>query len=407
MKPTTLPLAAVVLICTSFPGIRTADICGSEPVPSAEVVDSVNAFTFDLYGCLAKQSQDNLFLSPASVSTALTMTYAGARGDTEAQMAAVLHLPDRNVHEGFHAMVEYLNALGEQEKFDLTVANALWAQRKYGFRREFTELLDAHYGAALRRVDYDRDTEAARRTINAWVEEQTNGKIRDLIPRDVLAGGLTHLVLTNAIYFHGHWRNQFEPDNTRPLPFTTAVGNAVETPMMVQEAEFQYAEDDAAQCLEMGYAGGDMTMTILLPRRKDGLSALEKGFSPADLRHWTERLRPRTVKVCLPKFSMTAQFQLEPVLASMGMSDAFAAGRADFSGMDGKKGMLYLHEVVHKGFVDVNETGTEATGATGAIVDLRGRPSPEFRADHPFLFLIRDTRTGAVLFLGRFNEPEP
>ena len=408
MKPIVLLLTAVMTAYAPIVAIAAADDSGSEIAqPPDEVVESMNTFALDLYGRLAAASEENLFLSPASISTALAMTYAGARGDTESQMAAVLRLPKRGVHEGFGAMVDYLNALGEQEKFNLTIANALWGQRDYDFRREFTDLLHTRYGAGLRQVDYRRDTEAARVAINAWVEEQTNEKIKDLIPPGILTA-YTRLVLTNAIYFHGHWQEQFNPDATRPLPFTTAAGEQVETLTMFQQAEFRYGEDSTAQVLEMGYAGGDMAMTLLLPKRQDGLNELEKGLDPVALQRWTERLRRREVKVYLPKFSMTAEFQLKSVLSAMGMSDAFNAASADFSGMDGTR-ELFVHEVVHKAFVDVNETGTEAAAATGVVVGITSAPlqPPVFRADHPFWFVIRDTRSGAVLFAGRLNDPRP
>ena len=393
---------AVVLFGAPVAGVAATEDVGPGAAPPAEVVNSMNRFAFDLYGRLAGQSQENLFLSPASVSTALTMTCAGAREDTASQMAAVLHLPEREVHEGFGAMLNYLNGLGTQGEVKLTLANALWAQRDHAFLPEFTGLLDSHYGAGLRRVDFRRDTEAARRTINTWVEEWTKEKIRDLIPRGVLAGN-TRLVLTNAIYFHGNWRRQFDPDGTRSLPFTTAAGREVQTPTMFQDAAFRYAEDATAQCLELEYAGGGMAMTILLPRRKDGLAELEKGLDAVAARQWVDRLRSRRVQVYLPKFSMTAEFQLKPVLAALGMPEAFDQ-RADFSGMDGTE-ELFLQEVVHKAFVDVSETGTEASAASGVVVG-RSLP-PVFRADRPFLFLIRDTHSGAILFVGRLTEPTP
>lgn len=383
-----------------------AEDAGPDAPPPA-VVASMNHFALDLYGHLAGQSQENLFLSPASVSTALAMTYAGASEDTATQMAEVLHLPESDVHKGFGAMVRYLNQWGAQEDLELSMANALWAQQDYEFLPEFTGLLDTHYGAGLRLVDFARDTEAARQTINGWVEEQTNEKIQDLIPRGVLAGN-TRLVLTNAIYFFGNWQQPFDAAKTAPLPFTTAAGLQVKTPTMHQEARFLYAEDAAAQCLEMAYEGGDMAMTILLPRQTDGWAELEGRLDASALQQWTDRLRPQRVRVFLPKFSSTAQFQLKSVLSAMGMTDAFTAPPADFSGMDGTR-ELFVQEVVHKAFVDVSEEGTEAAAATGVVVGVRSapRPAPEFRADRPFVFLIRDTRSGAILFIGRLAEPTP
>lgn len=407
MRLSFIRLCVAVVACAPWLPARADEPSTEAPAPPAAVVEGMNAFAFDLYGRLAAASDENVFLSPASISTALAMTYAGARGNTQSQMAAVLHLPERDVHEGFGAMVDYLNALGEEEEFDLTMANALWGQRDYAFRPQFTELLEARYGAGLRLVDFRGETEAARVTINDWVEEQTNEKIQDLIPPGVLTA-LTRLVLTNAIYFHGNWQEQFDPDATRPMPFTTAAGKEVETPTMFQEARFRYADDATAQVLEMGYEGGDMAMTILLPKRKDGLPDLEKDLDAAAMRKWTERLRSQQVKVYLPKFTMTTQFQLRSVLAAMGMPDAFNPKQADLSGMDGTK-ELFIQEVVHKAFVDVNEEGTEAAAATGVIVGVTSvpPPTPVFRADRPFLFLIRDTRSGAVLFVGRLNEPKP
>ncbi len=407
MRLSTVRPIVVVLACAPWLPAQAEEATAEAPAPPAAVVEGMNTFAFDLYGRLAAASDENVFLSPASISTALAMTYAGARGNTESQMDAVLHLPERNVHEGFGAMVDYLNALGKQEKFDLTMANALWGQRNYAFRPQFTELLDARYGAGLRLVDFQGETEAARVAINDWVEEQTNDKIKDLIPPGVLTS-LTRLVLTNAIYFQGTWEHQFNPDSTRPMPFTTAAGKEVETPTMFQEARFRYAEDAAAQCLEMGYKGADMAMTILLPKRKDGLPDLEKDLDAAALHRWTERLKAQKVKVYLPKFTMTTEFQLSGILAAMGMPDAFRPGQADLSGMDGTK-KLFIQEVVHKAFVDVDETGTEAAAATGVVVGITSvpPPMPTFRADRPFLFLIRDTRSGAVLFVGRLNEPKP
>jgi serpin B len=397
------PVGAIM--CLSVAMLHAAESADLPDPPAGEVVASMNAFACDLYGRLADASEDNLFLSPASISTALAMTYAGAGGDTESQMAAVLHLPRHNVHGAFGGMVDYVNALGEQDKFDLTIANALWGQRGYAFRPEFLDLLDRHYGAGLQPVDFRTDTEAARRTINTWVEQQTRDKIQDLIPSGVLTAA-SRLVLTNAIYFRGDWQEQFSVDRTQPLPFTTAAGERVKTPTMFQEARFQYAEDDTAQCLEMSYAGGDMAMTILLPRKADGLSGLESRLDAAVLERWSGKLRSRQVQVYLPKFSMTVAFQLKSALAAMGMPDAFVAGSADFSGMDGTR-ELFLQEVVHKAMVDVNETGTEAAAATGVVVGITSLPPPPvvFRAEHPFLFFIRDTRTGVVLFLGRLNTP--
>ncbi len=392
----------LMLAMAGFP-VRVGGDTGVAGVeePPAAVIEGMNQFAFDLYGRLAESPTDNLFLSPASISTALTMTSAGACGNTAEQMATVLRLPDQRVHEGFGALGDYLNALGAQDDFELTIVNALWAQPDYDFRREFTELLETRYGAGLRKVDFQRDTEGARQEINRWVEEQTRDRIQELIPPGVLTQ-LTRLVLTNAIYFQGFWEHPFDPDATRPREFTTAAGEKIETPTMFQNGVFRYAEDDAVQCLEMEYGEGDLAMTLFLPKQPDGLRELERNFDAAALRTWSERLQPQRMHVYLPKFSFTAEFGLSQVLQAMGMPDAFSR-QADFSGMDGTK-ELYLQEVLHKAFVDVDETGTEAAAATGVVVGITAMP-PVFRADRPFLFLIRDTCSGVVLFAGRLADP--
>lgn len=398
-------LALVVLLTTEL----TRSTQGAEPAapaaPPGQVVESMNEFAFDLYRRLAAESEDNLFLSPASISTALTMTYAGARGETEAQMAKVLRLPGRDVHQQGGAVVDYLNHVGNRGKLELTVANALWGQSGHPFREDFLGLLKSRYQAGLQTVDFRQQPEAARLRINGWVEQKTNQKIRDLIGPGVLTPR-TSLVLTNAIYFRGFWNDPFAAKSTRPLPFTSAAGDSKVTPTMFQKASLRYAEDPAAQCLELPYQGGEMVMTILLPRRGDGLSELERSLDAAALTSWAGKLRPRTVDVYLPKFSLTAEFKLKEVLSALGMPQAFDEQNADFSAMD-EAGELFIQQVVHKGFVDVNEEGTEAAAATGVIMAPTSAVvnKLEFRADHPFVFLIRDASSGLVLFVGRLDDP--
>ena len=367
--------------------------------PPAAVVEGMNAFGFDLYDRLAdaKGAQGkNLFYSPTSIATALTMTYAGARGNTATQMAEVLHLPKENVHEGYGAFVGYINEVGKAEQFDLTLANALWGQHDYDFLDPFTGLLNEKYEAGLRLVDFRDDVEGARQTINTWVEDRTNDKIEELLKRPDLAPD-ARLVLTNAIYFNGAWEHTFDPDRTREMPFTTAGGKKVDTPTMYQKKWRRYAETDTAQCIELAYKDSDMAMMVLLPKKADGLEALEKGLDTKTIAGWVDKLKKREVRLYLPKFKMTCRYELKPVLRSMGMTDAFVFGKADFSGMDGTR-LLYIGAVIHQAFVDVNETGTEAAAATAVVMRMGAarRPTPVFKADHPFVFLIRDTKTGAV-----------
>lgn len=396
-------MPAILIALPRLPTVRAE--MRPPTVPSRAAVESLNGFAFDSYRRLASDSEENLFLSPASVSTALAMTYAGASGNTEAQMAKVLRLPRRDVHLQAGTVVEYLNRIGNRDKLELTVASALWGQTDHPFRGDFLGLLQSRYQVSLQRVDFRGDPEAARLRINDWVEAHTNDKIRDLLGPGVLTPQ-TSLVLSNAIYFRGFWSSPFVVSSTQPLPFTTAMGEKKLIPTMFQTAPFKYAEDPTAQCLEMPYQGGELVMTILLPRRVDGLRGLERSLDAAALVKWVGKLRRQKLDVYLPKFSLTAEFKLKQVLTALGMPDAFDEGRADFSAMT-DKGKLFIQEVVHKGFVDVNEEGTEAAAATGVIMAPTSAVvnKLEFRADHPFVFLIRDASSGLVLFVGRLNDP--
>lgn len=379
-----------------------------------------NTFALELYAKLQSQ-EGNLFFSPYSISTALAMTYAGARGQTESQMAKVLHFPAganertksspmvmdrRQFASTFGEIINDLNKRGRKRAYTLSVANALWGQKGHGFLDEFLELVKANYGGRLSEVDFVGATEASRKTINAWVEKQTKEKIKDLIPPGVL-DSMTRLVLTNAIYFKGNWARQFKKDQTKDAPFTLADGSEIQTSMMNQTGEFGYMENDTFQGLELPYVKDELSMIILLPKDSDGLAELEKTLTPENLSQWLNRLYRREVVVGVPKFKATTQFSLASVLESMGMKDAFSE-KADFSGMDGKKD-LFISAVIHKAYVDVNEEGTEAAAATGVTMKLTSlgpSETPVFRADHPFLFLIRDSHSAGILFLGRVVNPK-
>jgi serine protease inhibitor len=391
-----------------------------EDVASQRIVEGNNRFALDLYAKL-RGRQGNLFLSPYSISTALAMTYAGARGSTASQMAEVLHFrvatdaktqqpPTAMDRERFASMfgrvIKDLNARGRKGSYTLTVANALWGQKGYGFLGQFLKSVRMNYDGWLNEVDFVAATEKARKTINAWVEKQTNDKIKDLIPPGVL-DPMTRLVLTNAIYFKGNWARQFKADQTKDAPFTLADGSKIQTPMMNQQAEFGYMETDSFQGLELPYANDELSMIILLPKTVDGLGELEKTLTVENLSQWLSRLFPREVIVSAPKFKATSQFSLASVLGAMGMKDAFTPA-ADFSGMDGKRD-LFISAVIHKAYVDINEEGTEAAAATGVTMRLTSiGPSriPVFRADHPFVFLIRDNHSGSILFIGRLTNPK-
>ena len=371
------------------------------------LVKGNNAFALDLYAQL-KTQEGNLFLSPYSISTALAMTFSGARGTTEKQMADVLHftLEQEQLNSEFHDLqIQLKNYV--KEGIELNIANALWFQTGYNLLKDFLELTEEHYDAGLNHVDFAKDCEAARRKINIWVEQKTNNRIQKLIkPRMINA--LTCLVLTNAIYFKGEWVNQFEEKLTQENPFYITPEITVDVPMMNQEDRFKYFESDELQVLEVPYKGDDLSMVILLPIKKDGLTELEDSVNTDRLQEWMNALAWRQVTVFFPKFTMTCEFKLGSALADMGMPIAFT-DEANFSGMTGGKD-LFISKVIHKAFVDVSEEGTEAAAATAVIMEgltsvVEPTPPTVFRADRPFIFVIRDNHSGSILFIGRLVDP--
>ncbi|MGA2070108.1 MAG: serpin family protein [Sedimentisphaerales bacterium] len=371
------------------------------------VVAGNNKFALELYSKI-NEKQGNLFLSPYSISTALAMTYAGAKSETEKQMADTLcfsTMSSEQLHEEFGSLIRKLNAAGEKGGYELVVANAIWGQKGYNFLPEFLTLVKTNYDGNLEQVDFKTQAEAARKTINAWVEKKTKDKIKELIKPKML-DSTTRLVLTNAIYFKGKWANQFMSVQTKDAPFTLLGGQKVNVPMMYQTEKFGYKEVNNIQVLEMPYVNNDLSMVVLLPKKLDGISELEKDLNNDNLARWIDDLRKRKVQVFFPRFKMTSEFELARVLGAMGMPDAFSAEKADFSGMNGNH-ELSISAVVHKAYVDVNEEGTEAAAATGVgvIATSIESPPPVFRADHPFIFLIRDNKSGSILFLGRVANP--
>jgi len=417
-------MVAALVIAASTLGHASANepVQASSSRETALVAQGNNAFAIELYRQL-QDGEGNLFFSPYSISTALALTYAGARGRTQEQMAEVLCFPTsvdglrklgtagepltpEQFAQAFGRIIKDLNARGGQGKYELRVANALWGQKDYEFLKPFVWLVEKQYGGKLQSVDFIAATEKAGQTINSWVEKQTNDKIRDLISQGML-DAMTRLVLTNAVYFKGHWASQFEEDRTRDEPFLLLTGGKMQVPMMNQKAEFGYAETEALQMLEMPYVGEELSMLILLPKKTNGLGQLEKDLSAEAINRWLAEARKRDVIVTIPKFKMTDKFSMERVLRAMGMADAFSQA-ADFSGMTGRRD-LFISAVVHQAYVDVNEEGTEAAAATGVVMKLTSAMPdriPVFRADHPFVFLIRDEASGSILFLGRVVNPQ-
>ncbi len=374
-------------------------------IDTSKVVQGNTAFALDLYGQLRSRA-GNLFFSPLSLSLALAMTYVGAQGQTAEQMATVLHFPanQEQMHQAFAAMSKDLLD-HKEKKYQLHIANALWGQKGYHFRDAFLQTTKTYYGAGLNEVDFRTAAEEARQTINAWVEEQTKEKIKDLIPPGAL-DALTRLVLTNAIYFKGDWVLPFKKEQTKDEAFKVSATQQVTVPMMQQTAFFNYLDGEGFQALELPYVGDTLSMVVLLPKKIDGLVNFEGSLSVETLTEWLSKLESREVVVSLPRFTMTVEFALKEVLSAMGMPLAFS-GEADFSGISEAE-KLHIADVFHKAFVDVNEEGTEAAAATGVVVRTTalGPPPAVFRADHPFLFLIRDVRSGGIVFLGRLVQPK-
>ena len=372
-----------------------------------ELARSTNRFALDLYGRV-RSDAGNLFFSPSSIATALAMTYAGARGNTAKQMATVLYLPSdqAQVDVAFAQLQTQLSAIQTQGYVELNLANGLWAQQNYPFLATYLDRVNKSYRAEVRQVDFKSAYETVRQDINAWVKAQTRDKITDLLKPGLL-DALTRLVLVNAIYFKGNWANRFEESATRKAEFAVDAESTVSVPMMAQQETFGYTENDILQALELSYEGGALSMIVLLPKQPQGLAELENALSAENLAQWLDVLHPQEVEVYLPRFTMTAQFNLSAILGDMGMADAFSPGVADFSAMDGSRD-LSVSSVVHKAFIDVNEAGTEAAAATGAVISLTSMPAPPvvFRADHPFVLLIREKQAGAVLFIGRVIDPQ-
>ncbi|HEX2473935.1 MAG TPA: serpin family protein [Lacipirellulaceae bacterium] len=368
-----------------------------------------NAFAIDLFHQLrANKSGENLLVSPFSISTALAMTYAGARNDTAAQMADMLHfgLPDDQLHSALGSLIGDLNV--SRTGYEMAIANRLFGQHDTPFKQPFLDVNAQSYGAPLESMDFVANSAAARIHINDWVAEQTNDRIKDLLPPGSV-NELTRLVLTNAVYFDGKWKYQFDPDNTRDAAFHISQTQQVQAPTMYQKAEFRHGSFDSFQMLEMPYSGDDLSMVIMLPHQSDGLAQLESQLTTDLFQQCVESLQKEEVDVHLPKFTFTDDFDLAGTLQDMGMTDAFDPGRANFDGIaDRSVYDMHIAGVFHKTFIDVNEVGTEAAAATGVIIGITSVPPPPpvFRADHPFLFALRDVHSGSLLFLGRLNEPE-
>lgn len=379
-------------------------------IATDSIVQGNNEFALDLYRCLANSGSTNLFFSPYSISTALAMTFASARGKTEREMAEVLRYPFRqSLHSHLAGLTKVIFG-SENSGYQAKIANRIWGQVSYKFRPEFLELLRTEYATDLEQLDFGGQATAASQRINEWIAEQTARKITALISPDHL-NAMTRLLLTNAVYFKGDWTKKFEEAATKETSFHLGLLSKVKVQMMQQQSRFPYTEVGNVQVLQMPYGDESLSMVILLPRRVGGLASLEADLSLVRLKKWLGTLATQMVKVYLPRFRLTEQMALAETLRSMGMASAFSDTDADFFGMSDQKPGLYISNVIHKAFVEVNEKGTEAAAATAVLMAAmmsaahRPPPIPVFRANHPFVFLIRHNESGSILFMGRVMDP--
>ena len=446
-----LVLSGVVALTTPAGSVegQAGTLLAAEPgkPPIELAVQANNEFAFDLYRQLAIENDDkNLSFSPFSISGALAMAAEGARGETAKEMGALLRFPEAAMRHGddaqtipwrtalIHTGLGQLNQrFNRKDKpYQLHVANALWGEKTFPFREQLVTTLSEPYGAALHAADFVGDHEAERQRINQWVEQQTARQITELLPAGTV-DAQTRLVLTNAIHFQGNWLQPFREVATREMKFTLADGTRIATPVMNHDPHsvkhrpgekidwsFGYVALDAEgnvvkgrdrgvlQILEMPYVGNELSMFVLLPVKHDALPMLEEQLSSEQLNKWLSAVRKQEVAVYMPKFTMETNFALKPTLAAMGMPTAFLGGQADFTGFSDspEATQLYLSAVQHKARVDVNERGTQAAAAS--VVELKAVEDSEyafFVATRPFLFLIRDNETGAILFMGRMTDP--
>ncbi len=412
-------LIAVILLPTACTPAASADVVQSnKPRSSATVAPSDlstlvagnSDFAFRLYQAL-KNTEGNIFYSPHSISLALAMTYAGAHGDTEKQMADTLRflLPQAQLHPAINNLDILLRSRGQGAqgkdggKFRLNTVNAIWGQKDYKFLPQYLDTLAVNYGAGLRVLDFIKSPEPSRITINDWVSQQTEDRIKDLIPAGAI-NNLTRLVLTNAIYFNAAWQYPFQKEATHDAVFHLLNNSQVNVSMMQQTKFLKYMEVKEYQAVELPYDGSELSMVILLPQLGN-FTRFEDNLNLAQVQDIIANLKPNQVDLSLPKFKFDSDFSLKQTLSAMGMPVAFT-DNADFSGMNGGKD-LRITDIFHKAFVAVDEAGTEAAAATAVIVGTTAMPAQpvKFTADRPFIFFIRDIGTGEILFVGRVANP--
>jgi serpin B len=373
------------------------------------LVDGNNAFALDIYNSLRAEN-GNLILSPYSISLALAMTYAGARSKTESQMAQTMHFaPQDQLHPAFNTLdlaleKNHITLNKNQEPMKLSIANSIWAEQTFSFQPDFLDTIALNYGAGVHLADFVNQAEPARKAINGWVSDKTKDKINNLLPQDSV-GPDTRLALVNAIYFKADWLNQFDADSTGDAPFYLTDGTEITTKTMHENSLYPYVQGDGYQVVELAYAGETAAMDIIVPDAGN-FETFESLFNQEILDQIFNGMQPASLELGLPKFQFTKDLELSDTLKNLGMSDAFDADLADFSGMTGKKD-LFIGSVVHKAFIAVDEKGTEAAAASAVTITEAFGPLFEvnLQIDRPFIFIIRDTVNGQILFIGRVMNP--
>lgn len=398
----------LIVPCLATGAESEVDLCA--------LVTNNSAFAIDLYGKLSAAEKGNIFLSPFSVSNSIAIAYAGARGATQTEIATALKfsLNHGEIIPVFGQLHSRLNQLQGNGNIRLDIANSIWPQKGYELLTEYKDLLKTDDTIVINSLDYGKDPEQAKETINKWVSQSTKNKISEIIPPNLL-NAETRLIIANAIYFKADWEQKFKPSLTRDLEFFPSPGTSMKTRMMNLKASFNYTEVGPLQILEMPYVGNELSMVIILPKDIDGFRQVDKTLSAENIKIWKEQMVPTEIMVYIPKFEMTSTFFLAETLTSMGMVEAFSRQKADFTGISARTGQpLFLSSVIHKSFIEVSEEGSEASGATAIDMTTMGHSPrtpkvnlPQFKADHPFLFIIQERQTGSILFIGRLLMPPP
>jgi serpin B len=390
--------------------MATSVLLAGEPAKETDKLlfpENNNRFAVDLYKKLQKKDV-NLIFSPYSISTAFGFVYTGAKSGTAEQIASTFYFETNacNTADQFARVQSVINDIEKESGINLHSVNGLWIQKNYHILQSFMSAATEDYEASVSHVDFKKDCEKVRLNINQWVEKNTQSKIKNLIAPGML-DSLTRMVLVNAIYFKAKWMHQFKEKSTVKAPFYKSNGKQVEAQMMKQNESFNYKEIDDLQVVELPYENRRISMFIFLPKQSHSLTDVEASLDYNDLQQFTRNMNREQVLLWLPKFKIELSVSLNKMLSSMGMPSAFG-GNADFSGIDGTT-LLYITEAVHKAYIDVDEYGTEAAAATAVVCGLKAAPpfgKPKvFKADHPFLFIIKENTTGSILFMGRVVNP--